>query len=115
MKKSFLLFSMLLLPLAVSAKVEIDGIYYNLISKGKQAEVTSNIRGYVGDIIIPSDFIYEGTTYSVTSIGKQAFFESYGLSSLTLPNSINSIGKAAFAYCHGLDTVVIPKNVDLYG
>lgn len=112
MKQLLLSILFLLVPMLANAEtVEIDGIYYNLISKGKQAEVTSNIRGYVGDIIIPSDFIYEGTTYSVTSIGKQAFFESYGLSSLTLPNSINSIGKAAFAYCHGLDTVVIPKNV----
>ena len=112
MKQLLLSILFLLVPMLVSAEtVEIDGIYYNLISKGKQAEVTSNINRYVGDIVIPSDFTYEGTTYSVTSIGKQAFFECYGVSSLTLPNSINSIGKSAFAYCNALDTVVIPKNV----
>ena len=100
MKQLLLSILFLLVPMLVSAEtVEIDGIYYNLISKGKQAEVTSNINRYVGDIVIPSDFTYEGTTYSVTSIGKQAFFECYGVSSLTLPNSINSIGKSAFYKC----------------
>ncbi len=43
MKKSFLLFLVtILLPMVVSADdtVEIDGIYYNLVSKDKVAEVT---------------------------------------------------------------------------
>ena len=41
MKKQLLLLVMMLLPMAVWADpVEIDGIYYNLISKIKEAEVT---------------------------------------------------------------------------
>lgn len=112
MKQLLLSVLFLILPMLASAEtVEIDGICYNLISKGKQAEVISNANGYVGDIVIPSEITYEGITYNVTSIGTMAFFECKRMSSLTLPNSINSIGRAAFAYCYALDTVVIPKNV----
>ena len=43
MKKQLLLLAMILLPLVASAEtVEINGIYYNLVSKIQEAEVTSN-------------------------------------------------------------------------
>ena len=43
MKKVYLLFLLALLPLLANADpVEINGIYYNLVSKVKTAEVTSN-------------------------------------------------------------------------
>ena len=59
MKKQLLLLVMILLPMVASADpVEIDGIYYNLISKTQNAEVTSNPNGYTGTIVIPeSDMI----------------------------------------------------------
>ena len=50
MKKQLLLFIMMLLPMVASADaVEINGIYYNLISKGHVAEVTKKPSGkYTG-------------------------------------------------------------------
>ena len=41
-------FFLLMLPLVANADeaVEIDGIYYNLIAKGKVAEITKNPNGY---------------------------------------------------------------------
>jgi hypothetical protein len=53
--------------------VEIDGIYYNLITKAKIAEVTKNPDKYTGVVVIPESVTYEGTDYSVTSIGEEAF------------------------------------------
>ena len=77
MKKQLLLFVMMLLPMVASAdSVEIDGIYYNLISKAKQAEVTSNpdyYNYYTGDIVIPEAVTYGDTDYSVKSIETGAF------------------------------------------
>jgi hypothetical protein len=75
MKKQLLLLVSLLLPMVASAAaVEIDGIYYNLISEGQQAEVTSKPSGdYSGAITIPESVEYDGVTYSVTSIGNYAF------------------------------------------
>jgi len=59
MKKICLLLSLMLLPLVGSAQsVEIDGIYYNLNSENKTAEVTSKTPKYTGDIVIPEEVIY---------------------------------------------------------
>lgn len=49
MKKLFLSLLTILLPLVAFADaVEIDGIYYNLITKAKEAEVTINPNTYTG-------------------------------------------------------------------
>ena len=46
--------------------VKIGGIYYNLVSKAKTAEVTSNPNKYSGSVVIPSSVTYNGTTYTVS-------------------------------------------------
>ena len=49
-----------LLPMVAHADaVEIDGIYYNLITKGKVAEVTSNPNRYSNSVDIPDKVSYE--------------------------------------------------------
>ena len=66
---------------------------------------------YSGDIVIPESVTYNGTTYSVTSIGYYAFYYCTGLISVTIPNSVTSIGNRAFSYCSGLTSVTIPNSV----
>ncbi len=100
MKKQLLLILMTLLPMVASADaVEIDGIYYNLIPKAKEAELTSNPNKYTGNVVIPEKVSYEGVEYSVTSIRGSAFYKCSSLSSVTIPNSIKSFGESAFYYC----------------
>ena len=101
MKKQLLLLVMLLLPMVASADaVEIDGIWYNLVSKAKMAEVAKKPSGkYSGAIVIPEKVTYDGTEYSVTSIGYYAFEGCSGLTSITIPNSVTSIGGGAFYEC----------------
>ena len=88
------------------ASVEIDGIYYNLNTENKTAEVTSGSNKYSGNIIIPSSISYNSETYSVTFIGKDAFYNCDALTSITIPNSITSIGEEAFYYCIDRKSVV---------
>ena len=91
MKKQLLLLVMILLPMVASADpVEIDGIYYNLISKTKTAEVTSNPNNYTGTIIIPEFVTYENTNYTVIRIGESAFWCCSKLISVSIPNSVTS-------------------------
>ena len=98
MKKQLLLFISQLLPLvAMADAVEIDGIYYNLISKAKRAGVTSKPSGkYSGAITIPESVNNKSITYSVTSIGEEAFSYCTGLTSIEIPNSVTSIDNFAF-------------------
>ena len=98
----------MLLPMVASADaVEIKGIYYNLITNTKTAEVTSNPNKYTGSIVIPETFNYNNVTYSVTSIGDNAFLYCYDLTSVTIPNSVTSIGDDAFKDCSGLKKVIV--------
>ena len=116
MKKQLLLFILMLLPLLANAEaVEIDGIYYNLVSKAKLAEVTWNPNKYTGSVIIPATVTYEDIDYNVTSIGERAFEEDYDLTSVTIPNSVASIGNNAFRYCTGLTSITIPNSVTSIG
>ena len=116
MKQSLLSILFLLVPILASADaVKINGIYYNLISKAKLAEVTKNPDMYTGDVVIPESVTYEGTKYRVTSIGFQAFLDCYGLTSIDIPNSVTSIGEGAFGYCSGLTSIDIPSSVTSIG
>ncbi len=116
MKKKLLLLILTMLPLVASADaVEIDGIYYNLISENNTAEVTSNPNQYTGSIVIPETVSYDNVTYSVTSIGRNAFYWCYGLPSVTIPNSVTSLGNSAFQRCSGLTSVTIPNSVTSIG
>ncbi len=101
--------------MAMADAVEIDGIYYNLITKGKIAEVTSNPNKYSGSVAIPEKVQHEGTEYSVTSIGNNAFYDCKNLTSITIPNSVTSIGVNAFRRCSGLTSVTIGNSVTSIG
>ena len=78
--------------------VEVDGIYYNLVSEGNVAEVTEGYKKYSGSITIPSSINVNEVEYSVTSIGRSAFSSCSRLTSITIPNSVTSIGDYAFMY-----------------
>ena len=116
MKKNLLLLVMMLLPMVASADaVEIDGIYYSLNSDAKTAVVVDNPNKYSGNVAIPENVKYEGTEYSVTSIGERAFRDCSGLTSITIGNSVTSIGNQAFYSCIGLTSITIPGSVTSIG
>ena len=118
MKKILFLLICMCIPWSAWAEaIEIDGIYYNLVEKAKQAEVTYGPDGggaYTGDIVIPESIEYNGNSYAVTSIAKNAFQYS-SISSIEIPNSITSIGDDAFFNSNGLTSVTIPSSVKSIG
>ena len=117
MKKQLLLFILLLLPIMASAyDVKIDGIYYNLNSSTKTAEVTYNSgMEYTGAVVIPSSIFYGGEKYSVMSIGDYAFDGCSDLTSITIPNSVKIISTYAFYGCSVLTSITIPNSVTSIG
>lgn len=105
---------------AFAYDAEIDGIYYNFSSGN--ATVTNyssysfdNANAYRGDIVIPESVTYNGSTYSVISIGYYAFRGCNGLTSITIPNSVTTIGDYTFEGCSGLTSFTIPNSVTSIG
>ena len=97
--------------MAFSYTHQRETLYYSRTS-GNTVEVTyysgilSANNNYVnGDVVIPSSVRYNGTTYSVTSIGVRAFSGCSGLTSVTIGTGVTSIGYEAFFYCRGLTTL----------
>ena len=116
MKSKLLLILITMLPLMANAdNVMINGINYNLIPKGKIAEVISNPNKYRGSVSIPASVTYEGVAYSVISIGNSAFNQCWSLASVSIPNSVTSIGNYAFRECSGLTSITIPNSVTNIG
>ena len=93
--------------------VEVDGIYYNLNTIEKTAEVTDG--NYHGVVTIPKSFLYNLEKYSVTSIGTDAFKNCSDLATVAIPNSVTCIGDRAFYGCKGLTSITIPNTVTYLG
>ena len=127
MKKLKLFFTALLLLCCVGTATAHDfkagGIYYN-ITDATNKTVSVTYRGdysnsydneYTGSVVIPESVTYNGTTYSVTSIGYGAFEDCTGLTSIEIPNSVTSIEHYAFCGCDGLTSITIPNSVTSIG
>ena len=122
MERKLVFLLMVLFTLSVNAEVVvIDGISYNLLSKGNIAEVmasrdSANVaveiwdeegdsikldstkvwKAYFGDVVIPETVTYDEVNYSVTTIRENAF-ANCALNSIEIPSSITKICSNAFS------------------
>lgn len=94
---------------------EADDLFYNITNQSNNEVAvtykTDSYNSYSGVVNIPSTVSYNGTNYSVTSIGSYAFNECSDLISVTIPNSVTSIGNSAFRNCTNIRSLTIGANV----
>ena len=90
-------------------EVEINGIKYQIAINAKV--IYNSTNKYTGDIMIPSTISVNGKSYSVTSIGENAFSGCTGLTSVSIPSSVTRIGRSAFYSCSALTSISLPSGL----
>lgn len=120
MKKNLLI--SLIVAIAINANAYdfmVDGIAYNYNEDGTTVTVTydKSFDRYqnISEIIIPSSVTHNGTSYTVTAIGLNAFLECASLTNVEMPNTITVIGANVFYECTNLTSVTIPNSVTTIG
>ena len=107
------------LPAARAYNFVSDGIYYDITGGSPNTVAvtyaTGSYNSYSGEVSIPSTVTYNGTHYTVTAIGNNAFRNCSNLTGVTIPGTVTSIGEYAFYSCGRLHSVTFPTNLTTIG
>lgn len=110
MKKITLLLALLVNCLLLAQDFSVDGISYTITSSVDPYTVeATDYDERSTDVVIPRTVTNSSMTYTVTSIGSQAFTNN-SLISVTIPDSIIVIGQYAFVN-NSLTSIIIPSSV----
>ncbi|MBR3987608.1 MAG: leucine-rich repeat domain-containing protein [Bacteroidales bacterium] len=125
MKKTIIIFAMLLCSLVSKAQLQyynietyqIDRLFYRILPSRNGVEVVANqdlCVQYPSVVEVPDSVTIDGQTYAVVRIGEGAFESDCGtFTSISLPETIREIGSTAFA---GISTeVTLPRSVRRIG
>lgn len=110
--KFFLSLVMALCTMSASAyDFMVDSIAYNIINETEVAVTFENNSSprysQLNVAVIPATVTNAGITYTVTSIGANAFRESTTLSSISIPSTVTAVNDSAFYKCTALAEVHI--------
>lgn len=103
----------------LTESVNLDGVVYKEIEPGKMqlVEWQKNIS-WQEKIEIPETVEFDGQTYTVVSIGDNAFCNNstrYCIAEVIFPDTIESIGENAFANCNNITKLELPENLKEIG
>ncbi|MBQ7574173.1 MAG: leucine-rich repeat domain-containing protein [Clostridia bacterium] len=111
MKKKFLccftVVSLMACLLVIPALANTDGFYTYSVENGV-ATITKCDTAIKGDVTIPETL----GGYTVTSIGREAFYGCEGIENIQIPNSVTQIGKLAFLECRNLLSITLPGGIE---
>ena len=80
-------------------------------SYGSYTTKVKSYNGKGGDIVLPTEAEFSGTTYTITEVGS-AFKDNDTITGVTIPEGYTDIGTEAFSGCTTLKKAVIPGSVD---
>lgn len=106
MKRTLLFAALAAGILSANAELTIiDNIQYNTDANTGTASVWSNNTLCSGDVVIPSTFVYNGTTYTVNELYMSAFDGNTAITSIVLPNTVTKVNNYAFDGCSALKSI----------
>lgn len=98
---------------AIAYDCEVNGICYTRTSTS-EVKVTYKSGYYSGDIVIPETIVFNGKTFTVTSIDDKAFMVCRQLTSVSLPKTIKTFGRMSFKGCVLLTSITFPQDFESY-
>lgn len=116
MKRRITLCMVVMLTMFVArlSAVEVDSLDYTLNSGDNTASVTACLYQGTKEITVPQTIISGGTTYTVTSIGNNAFLDKTWITKVNLPSSLKSMGFRAFDGCTAMTEITIPAGFESF-
>ncbi len=120
MAKKIIIIAMLLATVSVARAFDFSQVapsgqtlYYDIV--GTVVKVVNPDWDYyekpVGSMVMPQSVTWEGTEYTVTTVGASAFEECSGLTRVVVPEGVTSIEGFAFYRCSSLDTIELPSTL----
>ena len=97
-----------------SAATENGGVLLYEIISDTECKVLG-LSEIVANVVVPDQVTYEGNTYSVTTIGDDAFWNDTNMLTISLPASLVTIGKEAFMGCTSLQSITLPASLETIG
>ena len=100
----------------VTLAVDIDGVDYTLTesNSGNTATVSiANKKMTTKDVVIPQTVTYDGKTYTVTTVARQAFEANTSIETLVIEADLGATGLKGFAFsqCSNLKQVTLPNSL----
>lgn len=90
---------------------QLGNLTYRYATGPKTATVIACEFEQMTDVIIPEKVEFDGVRYTVTSIGKRAFYQAYQLKTITMPKTLKTIEENAFYNCANLVRVDLPSTL----
>lgn len=72
-------------------------------------------KTYSGDLVIPAQISHKGFTYTVVSVGEDAFAGCEELTSVQFPSTLKALSSCAFFGCTSLRQVSLPSSTLVFG
>ena len=92
-----------------------NGFAFTILSESeKLCALDANVENpYSGEINIPNQVNFDGSTYTVYRVNSEAFFNCPNLTSLTVPASIKAFSIDVFRGCQSLTRLIVEDSDDV--
>ena len=104
-----------IVPLAEGGEISLDGMLYKrMLGFDNKVEVIST-NSKLSELVIPEKITFEGISYTVASIARNAFMQNTTIESVIIPNGVIDIGESAFEGCCLLTNIKIGRGIRSIG